>query len=242
MSEYSIILPAERVKALLEGRLTQIRTPITPSNSTVVGRCVTAKDTLWTGLVWETRPEEMWTEVFVDSGPHILHPWPSQYLHVPWDNPDDAIDKRRFRVRCRHEVGDSLWVREVFIADRAVGGYAEGVDPDKDPFGKTIDVIYRADDGPNERTAGGWQSPATMARRYSRIARPITGIKAQRLHDNDLADRHAELGISLLSLMSPVQVINEFVAQWDKTYAKKGFGYDTNPWTWVRRIALKGEK
>ena len=229
MTEYSIILPAEMVKALLEGLKTQIRTPMTPRNTTVLGYRVNEKDNLWRGLVWDER-------VRVDSGPHMLHPWASQYLHVPWVNPDDVIDDRVFRVRSLHEVGDILWVREVFITDRAVGGYAEGVDPDKDPFGKTIDVIYRADDGPNERTAGGWQSPATMARRYSRIARPITGIKAQRLHDNDLADRHAELGISLLSLMSPVQVINEFVAQWDKTYAKKGFGYDTNPFTWVRTI------
>ncbi len=144
-------------------------------------------------------------------------------------------------IHCPYgQVGDRLWVRETHIAGRGVGGYAPGVDPDKEPFGKTIDVIYRADDGENERTAGPWTPSIHMRRVYSRITLEITGVKVERIQDISEEDAKAEgitakyVGGSLsLANMDYLSYQAGFCEVWDSINAKRGYGWNVNPWDWA---------
>ncbi len=76
--------------------------------------------------------------------------------------------------------GDLLVCKEAYIIGKAVGGYAPGVDPDANPDGPTVDVIYRAThDGP----AGPWSSPVTMPRWASRMTWEVSSVRVCRAQD-----------------------------------------------------------
>lgn len=92
----------------------------------------------------------------------------------------------------RCEVGDRLWVRETFLEGKGVGGYAPEVDPDLDPFGPTIDVIFRADDGDNERSAGPWKPAIHMPRRLSRLTLIVEAVKVEPLQAISAHDCYEE--------------------------------------------------
>ncbi len=101
-------------------------------------------------------------------------------------------------VTSKYQPGDLIWGKETFIAGVGVGGYAPGIDPNTDPNGKTIDLIFRADDGPNERSAGPWKSPRFMPRAASRITLEVVSTRIERLQSISHADCEAE-GIEYVS-------------------------------------------
>jgi hypothetical protein len=72
-----------------------------------------------------------------------------------------------------------------------VGGVAPGADPN-DPEAPTINVIYRADDGPNERSAGPWTPSIHMPRWASRLLLEVVEVRVQRLQEIGEADARAE--------------------------------------------------
>lgn len=143
-----------------------------------------------------------------------------------WKHHSDVSDTtgpfRLFNEWCPYgRVGERLWVREAFIASTGVGGYAPHVNPNIDPFGETIDVIYRADDGPNERTAGPWSSPIHMPRPASRILLEITDVRCERVNEITDDEIRAE-GVADRA---------EFVSKWNSIYPENK--YESNPWVWV---------
>lgn len=109
----------------------------------------------------------------------------------------------------RCEVGDRLWVRECFIASMGVGGYAPGVDPDEDPDGDTVDVIYRADDGWNEQTAGPWTPSIHMPRAASRLTLIVEGVRVEPLQAISEEDSVRE-GVHLHKLCDPDPYANTY--------------------------------
>lgn len=103
-----------------------MRLPVTPETSTVLGDRVTADSISWRGLDWRC--------VMPDHGPNAFQPEGGGYLHVGWAHPDDGCDLSwyegvRYRVRCRHEVGQRLHVGERYAyvlsveAEEAPGGW-----------------------------------------------------------------------------------------------------------------------
>ncbi|KKN49946.1 hypothetical protein LCGC14_0637470 [marine sediment metagenome] len=197
-----ILFSTPMVKAILEGRKTQARWVIVPSNTTVCGYPVTKRDNLWTGLAWNDK-------VFQDGGPHILHPSPSQYLHVPWINPSDGDDDRIFRVRSRWEIGDQLWVRETHYPH-----------PTAIEVGHPI-MLYKAR-GDTLLPGHTWKPSIFMPRWASRITLEITHLRVERLDSISVADIEAE-GFQG----------DDFFTYWDSLNAKRGFGCSVNPWLWV---------
>lgn len=276
------------VKAILEGRQTMFRRVVTAANSTVCGYNVTGKSNLWSGLVWEDRPDAPYSGVNVDSGPHILHPYPSQYLHVPWDAPDDAEDQRSFRVRCRYEVGDRLYVRETFqtfrknsaaeskaYSDKSkhINSVSDLIALNKLPYGHgELAILYAADFGAwaydKDSDLQPWRPSIHMPRWASRITLEITGVKVERVQDIDAYGALQE-GIELAvppncdapeppseyegwskarrkewieGMARAVYFcrcadadnhIKAFQELWDSINAKRGYGWDVNPWDWA---------
>lgn len=139
---------------------------------------------------------------------------------------------------CPHgKVGDRLWVREthaqVFEVDipegRPVGPIGSAGSPARPDWKSRY--VYRSDgEMPNvqRRYVGdsspvGWTPSIFMPRRASRMLLEITSIRVERLQDITDRDICAE-GFS---------GAGTFAHLWDKLNAKRGCGWDTNPFVWV---------
>jgi len=156
---------------------------------------------------------------------------------------DEAFDFVKKR-KCPYGVpGDRLWVRETFW--RQPGEALPG-----------LKLIYKADnpdfmDGrtnPMTKRFYKWRPSIHMPRWASRITLEVIDVRVERVRDITEQDAKAE-GISVLPLQSEDdhsawyqsapgvhQARNarvSFASLWDSINAKRGYGWDTNPWVWV---------
>jgi hypothetical protein len=144
---------------------------------------------------------------------------------------------------------DRLWVKETWTAF----GDSKGCMVSKDLL-PSREIIYRAD---HPLADGPWRTPIFMPRWASRITLEITDVRVQRLQDISEEDAIAE-GVSpqivtekdiqdtingtsephikeLARILGPGQFTAKFKYQelWDSINAKRGFGWDSNPWVWA---------
>lgn len=130
------------------------------------------------------------------------------------------------RESFKYQVGGLLYVREAFISALGVGGMDEN--------GNSIDVIYRADDGPNERTAGPWKPSIHMPRKVSRITLRITDVRVERVQDISEENARAEgLRGNAAGAWGCEGVIEDFSDLWSSINEKRGYGWEVNPWVWA---------
>lgn len=212
--ERPIIFCPEMVQAILVGRKTQTRRVVKPSNSTVLGYTVRAKDSLWKGLVWDKR---VWKDGYP---PTEQYPFKSEYLHVPFVNPNDPDDDAVYRVRSRYEVGDRLWVREAWNLIETVVS----------PVPRPERIVYRASPETYKAYPGiAWQPAIFMPRRYSRLTLEVTNVRVQRVQDITEEDAIAE-GCQASQMVSTAKY--SFALLWN-ALSKKGARWLDNPWVWV---------
>lgn len=134
--------------------------------------------------------------------------------------------------------GDTLWVRETWAAYR---GYAQ-----RFPV-----FVYRADydDGmPNKafldaRRPLKWKPSIYMPRRACRLLLEIITVRIERVHEISAEGCFAEGCSPQMVQRSGVMVRRDvkqaFEDLWDSINAKRGYGWQVNPWVWVvefRRI------
>ena len=150
----------------------------------------------------------------IPEPPHALH-WLSGELRCPCGIP-----------------GDLLWVRETFRRS-------------------TIDTCwrYRADCPPHEDGHWQWKPSIHMPRWASRLTLRLADVRVQRVQEITPADCEAE-GIEGRTLASPVRgqpyeeytngdgfvwalPILAFASLWDSINAKRGYGWELNPWVWA---------
>lgn len=117
------------------------------------------------------------------------------------------------------QPGDRLWVRETFAHV-----------PEHDC------VYYRADDPTDHPTDGSWTPSIHMPRWASRITLEITGIRVERVQDISPQDAIDEGVLPPGPPPSPRELdyaVEQFRELWDSINAKRGFGWDVNPYVWV---------
>ena len=137
---------------------------------------------------------------------------------------DDAPENwRKSLAGSRYKPSDILWVRETWA----------------DVFGK---YEYRADYSESENTyrvkrygttIAKWRPAIFMPRAAARIFLRVTDVRVERLQDITEDDATAEglrIGIGGAPCFS---CRDAFAELWDKLNAKRGYGWDTNPWVWV---------
>lgn len=127
-------------------------------------------------------------------------------------------------------VGDRLWVRETFLKS---GGK------------NNLDFIeYRADNPC--AVVVRWSNPMMMPRWASRITIEITNIRVEHVQDISEEDAIAE-GMITHHFESPTKgsigypnkikvarfPVGQFAKLWNSINAKRGYGWDKNPWVWM---------
>lgn len=208
MGDKPILFNGEMVQAILEGRKTQTRRVVKPQP--------TSKH-VWRGWVLDATGPNANKRV----GKASWEPSPPTHLF------EDLIE-----ARCPYgRPGDLLWVRETHFL---VGTGA---------------VYYRAD-GHELPHDWSWRPSIFMPRWASRLTLRVTDVRVERVQDISKADAVAEGLESFaynygrnVSTARMYRVSGDeggyptareaFENLWSSINAKRGYGWDVNPWVWV---------
>jgi hypothetical protein len=223
MTERPILFNGEMVRAILAGTKTQTRRPLRP------------------------QPD---VEFFGDdlrwlSGPgHSGDGW----YYADYDYPDEGSHF----ARCPYgQPGGRLWVRETWApVDFLFGSELE--EPVRVAYGADRQVLdhgaYRAEMDTYALNWGRvkWRPSIHMPKWASRITLEVTAVRVERVQNISADDAVAE-GVdpaphecrcepcSLAHVRCPASqsgILMEFRPLWDSVYAKRGFGWEANPWVW----------
>ena len=225
MNYHPILFTGPMVRAILDGRKTQTRRVVKPQPESIVVRDIGEG---CTEVVWKDAK----SLENAGGGGDVL-----QYM----------VNKR-----CPYGVpGDRLWVRE------ACRIWAPTGEDGNQFFGWA--VRYR-EDNTSRITATGWdegpdqQSPEDcgihveptkwrpsihMPRWASRITLEVKAVCVERVQEITVDAAHAE-GIEGDSWNPAWQL--SFRKLWDSINAKRGYGWDANPWVWVVEFSREAEK
>ena len=138
-------------------------------------------------------------------------------------------------------VGDRLWVRETFSLLNANYIPVEGRNPLFTHVSYRADHIDKDGDGPAHPMK--WRPSIFMPRGSSRIELEVTEIRAMRLQDISEEDAEAEGAMTWWNGLSRKEQAEAydggrgptaaFRMLWDSINAKRGVGWNTNPWVWA---------
>ncbi len=127
-------------------------------------------------------------------------------------------------TRCPYgQVGDRLWVREAFTK---IEGTGQG----------DWNLMYKADPTVDPYGLAKWKPSIHMPRWASRITLEITGVKVERIQEiQDTPTDALKEGIKLKQpyVHADLKVVADFKELWDSINAKRGYGWDVNPWDWA---------
>lgn len=147
----------------------------------------------------------------------VVQPFP---LHDSWGR-WNGIPRERQRPCPYGQPGDGLWVRET---------WADSFASDDDSHNG---YVYAATNhGPEPRR---WRPSILMPRLASRITLEITGVRVERVNSISVDDCIRE-GIATLpdgTIDGHHSVKVGFMQLWDSLNAKRGYGWDANPFCWV---------
>jgi len=126
--------------------------------------------------------------------------------------------------------GDILWVKEKHKLRATEDGW-QVMYPDGEIVLTDCDVDAWTDEiWMEDFEVQKWRSPIYMPKWASRIKLEITDVKVERVQDISEKDAKAE-GCGLPRLGNKPLII--FQELWDSLWAKKGFGWNVNPWVQV---------
>lgn len=150
---------------------------------------------------------------------------------------------RMVAIPCPYgKAGDRLWVREAW---RITGGFADTPIRELSPaYGNNLQ--FRADR--DESYIDKYHPSIFMPRWACRLRLDLLDVRVQRIQEIDELDIQAE-GISPFSAtyydedggkdFDPDEYRGHFQELWNSINAKRGYGWNVNPWVWVlvfRRI------
>ena len=120
--------------------------------------------------------------------------------------------------------GDRLWVRETHAGDNLCGWVYRADHPDADIRAGELD------DG--EQTLRRWTPAIHMPRAACRLMLDVVTVRVERLQEISEEDAIAE-GVRPPGDYGRAPNVAVYRALWDSLNAKRGYGWDVNPWVWV---------
>jgi hypothetical protein len=170
----------------------------------------------------------------------ILDGRKTQTRRVMKPQPRQLENHIAIKNRKRHcpygKPGDLLWVRETWASHE----YMDDTRPsDFTKSAQMLPLWYRANNQMYNFNQGKWRPSIFMPRWASRITLRVTDVRVERVQDISEADARAEgvlkAGGASLSLYA---ARHHFSQLWDRINAKRGYGWDINPWVWVVEFEL----
>jgi len=162
----------------------------------------------------------------------VIKPQPNKAWSTP---PIEVIDGRYVSHGCYSDFkcpygqpGDRLWVRETWMPFTEAGVLLH-------------EAIYKATDKPesDEGAPLRWRPSIFMPRWASRITLEIIDVRVERVQEISLNDCESEGSEYCLNGKYDFSIVNEppYLANyhrlWDSINAKRGYGWDVNPFCWV---------
>ena len=139
----------------------------------------------------------------------------------------DRRPPRPHWVMPKYQIGDKLWVRETaYISPQGFGDIYDCTHSDYDNRGRIVAYCADCPSGRNDAAEdyGINKTPSIFMPRWaSRITLEITDVKVERLQQIGGTDAWAEGELT----------VGEFIKLWDSLNAKRGFGWEQNPWVWI---------
>ncbi|SFI36241.1 hypothetical protein [Albimonas pacifica] len=221
MTDRPIIFSGPMVRALLEGRKIQTRRVIKLGRH-LPGYCgpkgAENDPTCWG---WEDTENGDWITLEKDPGQRL-----------GWRD-----------LRAAYRAGDRLWVKEAHNIWNAHGlhrddgkrwgpwgGLPTQLSPDRTRIAYFREGFDRCDPGP-------WRSSRFMPRWASRLTLTVTDVRVQRVQEITDADAVAEgvqgragADIDIDGFWWPGSPVALFRTLWDSLNAKRGLGWEANPW------------
>lgn len=214
MIEHGILFNGAMVQATLDGRKTQTRRVVKPQPDRAISD-------------WD---------MSVEPGDTVLRlGWPYRIVESRGRNKRDAGELSARKINCSYgQPGDRLWVRETHYM---FGRWILGIDH-KWHFNHCRGNAKYFDNPPDlvrkkNYHNPGWYKRASihMPRWASRITLEIVAVRVERVWDITRSGIIAE-GVELGDL-GGADVRNKWQSLWDSINAKRGYGWEKNPWVWV---------
>jgi hypothetical protein len=147
-----------------------------------------------------------------------------------------TLKKKKWECPYAKRIDDRLWVRETWASHE----YMDDTRPsDFTKSAQMLPLWYRANNQMHNVNQGKWRPSIFMPRWASRITLHITDVRVERVQDISEEDAIAEgvlkAGGASLSLYA---ARHHFSQLWDRINAKRGYGWDINPWVWVVEFRL----
>lgn len=216
MKEHPILFSGEMVRAILDGRKTQTRRVIVPQLEYVSVKGTSepyCKMWLWAGK----KSDKSYTTLYFLT------------QRCPYGQRGDRLWVREtFSLMC-HQADPQCWCETDEQKKR--NHYFEY----KADTGNPYPGEWDADDARGYDDAPKWHPSIHMPRAASRIMLEIVGVRVQRLADISEDEAKAE-GVnpseSEFGGFAEPHVIC-YMNLWNNINAKRGYGWDKNPWVWV---------
>ena len=159
-------------------------------------------------------------DIIQKSHPPYKNHWLLKTAHAGM--PCDGKHYGGYWVRPSCQTGDILYVRETWRWCADAEGYCYKASR---PY--TFDNCRKYESVCAHYPK--WRSSATMPRAAARIFLRVTGVRVERVQSIAMRDCIKE-GIELKEFGNAK---HDYAELWDSCYAKKGYGWDSNPWVWV---------
>ena len=131
---------------------------------------------------------------------------------------DDVIGG--FEIKPKYQPGDILWVRETWA--EVSSGIIEYKATYKEPYTGSAEIDHIG----NKIK---WRPSIHMPREAARIFLKVTNVRVERLQEITAHDAIREGMESEI----PFDTVDEFKELWNNLNAKRGYGWESNPWVWV---------
>lgn len=210
MNEHPILFSGEMVRAILAGTKTQTRRVIMQG-------------------VWG-RGKLPTQEFAYAICPAAETGWIAWFgTRNPPETDMPAFTKKAYRegFPCPYGVpDDTLWVRETWSYITLAQNERMPGDKWNPQLNMPVRMLYKADaDAQDWQLPGSWTPSIHMPRWASRVTLRVEAVRVERVQDITPASIAAE-GLDAGDY-------GAYASLWDKLNAKRGYGWETNPWVWV---------
>ena len=208
-----IIFNTEMVQAIMDGRKTMTRRVIKPQPA----------------IMANSKPLDGYSDSMIKAAGDFP---------TPKYKPGDVLWVRETWRSTDFEYHDGKWTASIQYKDLNKGPRVSWWD--NTDVGEPDDCIY---------SKTGWRPSIHMPRSAARLFLKVTDVRVERVQDISTSDCERE-GITsdierFNGHMIPHHdwIVGEFSKLWDSINAKRGYGWDSNPWVWVysfKRIGNPG--